>query len=115
MNEGTSTANFIPPSFRDDYETDWYTLDNDRESYIIFKSGHENDNLEDLVICERLTNNGTDHEWSFTRTPYNIEASIELVMCYSYDGIEQLQDLCDYENSFTLEDAIGTCFRDLTL
>ena len=36
-------------------------------------------------------------------------------MCYSYDGIEQLQDLCDYENSFTLEDAIGTCFWDLTL
>ena len=36
-------------------------------------------------------------------------------MCYSYDGIEQLQDLCDYENSFTLEDAVGTCFSDLTL
>ena len=53
--------------------------------------------------------------WSFTRVHYLIETSIDLVMCFNYGGLDKLQKLCDYDNIFTLEDAQGTCFVDLSL
>ena len=101
----------MPPSFKDHVEEGFDDLIAIRATYILVYET-ASDDVENYVIAERLTNLDMDHEWSFSKIPHLIKTEVQLVMCYTYPDFPALKDLCDFEQPFTVENALGYCFTD---